>query len=110
MQVIEEGLVYDANEAQLNEQFACVPSLTVLSDSSILCLFKTGSGKLSPSDNTHIMRSRNSGKRWQKHFCKFDTTLEDVRGAYSAAMEIFGPAPLNFSCYDNISITPGLGK
>ena len=81
MNVVEQNMIFNAANERPNRKYACTPSLLSLTDSSILCSFKTGPAKTSKDDNIIIYRSVDGARTWQPLFAGFNTTLNGSFGS-----------------------------
>jgi len=85
MQIIDQGIIFDATQQPAQRRFNCFTSVCVLSDGRILVAFRTGSSKDSPDENIIMRLSADGGKSWRTVFEGLEMTVDGVRGAWRHA-------------------------
>jgi sialidase-1 len=65
VQVLDQGLIYDAADAPPDRRFCAFTSTTVLSDGRILVAFHSGSAKEAPDENVLMRLSADRGRTWE---------------------------------------------
>lgn len=81
MKIIDKKMIYNASAPEVQKRFSGTPSVLLLSNGSILCSFKIGSGKIATDDNIIIFKSLDFGKTWQQVFFGFDTVVGICKGS-----------------------------
>ncbi|HOZ49127.1 MAG TPA: sialidase family protein [Candidatus Hydrogenedentes bacterium] len=84
MELVDRGLVFDASTASPNRKGSAFTSLARLFDGSILCTFKSGPQKLSPTDTIVAMQSTDEGRTWTQLFEGFPPVFEGVPGSFTS--------------------------
>jgi hypothetical protein len=65
MQLLDHGIVYNAQAQPKSRRFCAFTNTTILSDGRILVAFHSGSAKESPDENVIMRLSADEGKTWE---------------------------------------------
>lgn len=83
MKVEARGLIYDAGKQPDSQRIAFFTSLSPLRSGTLMAGAQVGPGKHAPTATAKLWRSRDRGETWQDVSCRFDTSLNGVRGSLS---------------------------
>ncbi len=84
-QILDQGLVFDADRAPPDRQACYFTSLARLDSGTLLAGWQTGLTKHSPTNTIRIARSVDGAKSWQVIPWDFATSLDGTPGSLAAA-------------------------
>lgn len=84
MKIVERG-VLNCGEPGTGRAVSTFPSVTVLTDGTLLASYRVGSTKDSDDEITELRRSDDGGRTWQDPVTPFDTVVDGKRGSLKVA-------------------------
>ena len=73
--------ILNRGEPGTDRAVSTFPALTLLSDSSLLAVYRVGSTKDCDDERLELRRSTDIGHTWSEPTCPFSTTLDGVVGS-----------------------------
>ena len=80
MELVDQGLIFDARSARPGHRVCFFITLLRLSSGRVLAGFRRGSGKQSPDGNCCLAESTDNGASWQVICESFQNELEGTKG------------------------------
>jgi len=82
MKIADQGYVFEARAAPLNQRCCSFTEVASLSDGRILVCFRAGSSKDAADENLLIRESDDYGKNWETVFSGFDSAVDGITGGW----------------------------